>query len=196
VSGPFKFAGFTVGQSIRSRDFEDRAGRGPCFIEGAITMVCEPGSQRFPYAHYLIRITRDHWNGRDMRTSDRIGQECAVPMEQDFHDYDNRVMLAPNSLFDVWSPDTVAECLPGVPSELYRRIWNDIVPQYDGKPRSEVPDDFDTRCLALYWEQFTAEERATLNALAEAEDKRNAPPADEDEADHARAWYDTSAELR
>ena len=104
--------------------------------------------------------------------------------------------IAPHSLFNVWSPDTVAECLEGVPSELYRRIWNDIVPQYDGKPRSEVPDDFDTRCLALYWEQFTDAERATLNALAEAEDARSAPPADEDGPDDNARWYDTSAELR
>jgi hypothetical protein len=193
VSGPLKFAGFTVGQVIRARDFEDRAGRGPCFIEGRITAVHAEGRTDAPYAHYCVGVARDVYNGRPMHPG-RTGQVVRVPFETSL-DYDGRVMLTPNSLFDVWSPDTVAECLEGVSRELYRRLWA-IVPQYDGEPRSEVPDDFDRRCVARFWDQFTDAERAELNRLAEAEDARNAPPADEDERDHARDWYDTSAELR
>jgi len=71
-----------------------------------------------------------------------------------------------NSLFDVWSPDEVAECL-GVPEGLYIKIWNELVPLYDDQERSEVPDDFDRRCLSKYWNKFTKEEKLILNNLAE-----------------------------
>lgn len=80
-------------------------------------------------------------------------------------------MPTPNDLFDVWSPDQVAECLDGVPTELYSKIWNEIVPLYDGQERSEVPDDFGKRCLKNYWDKFTEEEQNQLNAAAEAHDK-------------------------
>jgi hypothetical protein len=74
----------------------------------------------------------------------------------------------PHGLFDVWSPDTCAECLDGMSVELYKKIWNDIVPLYEDQPRSEVPDDFDRRCVAKFWDKFTDAERAELNRLAAA----------------------------
>ena len=74
--------------------------------------------------------------------------------------------LKPHGLFSVWSPDEVAEALEGVGPEIYRKIWNEIVPIYDKWPRSEVPDDFSKRCLAKWWYKFDPEEQAMLNMLA------------------------------
>lgn len=73
--------------------------------------------------------------------------------------------IRPHGLFTVWSPDQVAECIDGIPQELYVRLW-DIVPEYDDKPRSEVPDDFEERCLARWWDRFTEGEQLLLNDLA------------------------------
>lgn len=72
----------------------------------------------------------------------------------------------PHPLFSVWSPDQVAECLEGVPQELYGKIWNEIVPLYANQPHSEVPDDFSRRCLKKYWTKFTLKEQIALNILA------------------------------
>lgn len=77
--------------------------------------------------------------------------------------------IKPHGLFQVWSPDEVAECLVVSP-ELYAKIWNELVPIYDKWPRSEVPDDFSKRCLAKWWYKFTPEEQAALNKAAEKED--------------------------
>lgn len=76
--------------------------------------------------------------------------------------------IKPHALFEVWSPDEVAECLDGIGNtSIYSKIWNEIVPLYDGKPRSEVNDDFDRRCLKKYWNKFTDEEKLLLNSCAE-----------------------------
>jgi hypothetical protein len=80
--------------------------------------------------------------------------------------------IKPHSLFNVWSPDEAAECLPGIGNtDLYTKIWRDIVPLYDGQPRSEVPDDFGNRCLKKYWNKFTDEEKVRLNEAAEAQER-------------------------
>jgi len=76
-----------------------------------------------------------------------------------------------HGLFEVWSPDEVAECLEGIPADLYKKLWS-IVSEYDSLPRSEVPDDFGSRCLAKWWGKFTAEEQTNLNAAACAEEAR------------------------
>lgn len=74
--------------------------------------------------------------------------------------------IVPNSLFRVWSPDEVAECLDGVPQALYSRLW-EFVAEYEDQPRSEVPDDFGRRCLARFWGKLTVDEQTQLNTLAE-----------------------------
>jgi len=82
--------------------------------------------------------------------------------------------IKPHSLFSVWSPDEVAECLNGIGnSPLYSKIWNEIVPLYKGKPRSDVPDDFDRRCLKKYWSKFTNEEKLRLNECAEKQNEQH-----------------------
>jgi len=83
--------------------------------------------------------------------------------------------VKPHALFQVWSPDEVAECLEGIGNTgIYEKIWNKIVPIYDKWPKSEVPDDFSRRCLAKWWDLFTYEERIKLNAAAALHDQKNA----------------------
>jgi len=74
-----------------------------------------------------------------------------------------------NGLFDVWSPDQVVECLDGVTDEIYTFIWNEIVPLYAKKKRSEWNDDFGNRCLKKYWSKIPDEFKVILNACAEKE---------------------------
>lgn len=74
-------------------------------------------------------------------------------------------MIEPNSLFHVWSPDEVAECLNGVGSDLYAALWQ-MVRHYDGSAQSEVPDDFGDRCLANWWDELTPDQQQLLNELA------------------------------
>ena len=75
-------------------------------------------------------------------------------------------MTIPHHLFHVWSPDEVAECLEGVGiGPIYNQLW-DLVAEYDKKPRSEVNDDFDDRCLAKFWDKLPEETQNHLNACA------------------------------
>jgi hypothetical protein len=72
-----------------------------------------------------------------------------------------------NPLFDVWSPDEVAECLGGVGHDLYRRLWElvELVP-----PNGETPDTCFERALSKVWDKLDAYEQAELNRLAEAQE--------------------------
>ena len=88
-----KFEGFQVGQLIRAQDFEPRAGRGECAVEGRIESVIRLGCAQFPAAHYVIRCTRDVWDGQDMQADhSRVGQQVFVPMES-MLDWDGRVSI-------------------------------------------------------------------------------------------------------
>lgn len=78
--------------------------------------------------------------------------------------------MKPHSLFSVWSPDEVAECLEGIGnSPVYARLW-ELVRHYSGKPRSEVPDDFDDRALKNWWHELSLEDQQFLNKKAEEQD--------------------------
>ena len=88
----YKFEGFRVGNIINAEDFESRPGRGDCFVEGKILAVVRDGSPQHPYAHYLILVDRDVWDGKRVPTDSRIGQTVAVPMESSM-DWDERVTL-------------------------------------------------------------------------------------------------------
>ena len=196
MSGPLKFAGFVVGQVIRARDFEDRAARGPVFYEGRITAVRKAGeSFGADYDHYVIQPTRHVIDGRVQTfEGDDVRDRVRVPHETSM-DFDNRVMLVPNSLFELWTADTVAECLAGVPMDLYRRLWNDVLP-HNATPYDAEREALDgTNCLADLWHLLTPAEQTTLNACAAKLDAENEPERPEDGPDESRAWYDTSAEL-
>ncbi len=74
-------------------------------------------------------------------------------------------MAEAHSLFDVWSPDEAAECLPGLSDSTCSALW-DLVAEYDDRPRSEVPDDFGSRCLSLWWDRLTEAQQEEVNAAA------------------------------
>jgi hypothetical protein len=76
-------------------------------------------------------------------------------------------MIAPHALFQVWSPDQVAEALDGVDKVAYRELWK-LVPLYDELPRSEVGDDFEDRALAKFWDRLDEATQFHLNEVAKA----------------------------
>jgi len=89
-----RYEGFTVGQRIRALDFAPREGRGACAIEGPITHVFRDGSPGHQYAHYVVAVERDIWQGHDVEPAhSRVGTPFCVPMESSL-DYDGRVTFA------------------------------------------------------------------------------------------------------
>lgn len=77
--------------------------------------------------------------------------------------------MTPNSLFTVWSPDEVAECLPGVGVEgLYARLW-ELVELVPG--RGETPDTCFERALSKVWKRLSHDDQFELNRLAAEYDK-------------------------
>ena len=79
-------------------------------------------------------------------------------------------MIKPHTLFNYWSADEVAECLDGVPNELYHILWSitKVVSNTPGLDYREVPDSFD-HCLGRPgngWEKLAGEHQLLLNSLA------------------------------
>lgn len=76
----------------------------------------------------------------------------------------------PHSIFQVWTPDTVAECMNGVfsaPNGLYAKLWS-LVPAkrpYDIEDNGPA-DVVGIGSVAKNWESFSAEEAILLNDLA------------------------------
>lgn len=78
--------------------------------------------------------------------------------------------MKPATLFTVWTPDEVAECLEGVGNTaLYTKLWS-FVPDYK-KFDNEGPPDPGTNALSDFWRRLTPTEQALLNILAERQDK-------------------------
>jgi hypothetical protein len=69
-------------------------------------------------------------------------------------------------LFHVWSPDEVAECLPGVTPEEYEVLWGHVADL--PKNTSEVPDSFADRALERVWDKLPPSMRRHLFDLAVA----------------------------
>lgn len=78
-----------------------------------------------------------------------------------------RTKIQPETIFNVWSPDSVAECLSGIPESIYKKIWNEIVTLY---PTTHCDDwieySDDDKSLSEYWDMFTDAEKEVLNDLA------------------------------
>jgi hypothetical protein len=70
-----------------------------------------------------------------------------------------------HELFKSWSPDEVAECLPGVTSEDYDILWG-LVHLVPGP--GETPDTCFDRALAKVWRKVPEDSRQRLNRLAAA----------------------------
>lgn len=76
-------------------------------------------------------------------------------------------MTTPDYLYEVWSPDDVAECMDGVNATLYARLWSlvPLLPRMSAD--DETPDCRFKRALAHVWHHLTPVEQAELNMLAE-----------------------------
>jgi hypothetical protein len=85
-----KYEGFKVGQTIRSQDFEGHGSR--CYIEGPIVEVHPTARNARRYAHYVIRITADCWDGRRVDQGGRVGDIGYVAMESTL-EWEGRVTL-------------------------------------------------------------------------------------------------------
>ena len=75
----------------------------------------------------------------------------------------------PHELFSYNRADEIAECWGGIPEELYRKLWNDIVPLQKKIPNLEDSGPHDHvgyENLAAHWSVLTETEQALLNALA------------------------------
>ena len=70
--------------------------------------------------------------------------------------------IEPHSLFQIWRPDEVAECLDGVPDEIYRELWA-LVRHYEGTDPLVRDGSY---CLATWWDELFPEDQAILNNLA------------------------------
>jgi hypothetical protein len=81
-------------------------------------------------------------------------------------------MVEPHGAFEVLRPDEVAECWDGVEEVdgLYGALWA-LVRHYDGKPRSEVNDDFSDRALSNWWGELSESHQTELNRLAAINDE-------------------------
>lgn len=63
-------------------------------------------------------------------------------------------------LLSYWTVDEVAECIDGIGSDIYRKLWSFITPETDGEnaPLAKVA-----------WETFTEEEKTKLAAAVNKE---------------------------
>jgi hypothetical protein len=80
--------------------------------------------------------------------------------------------MKPNNAFEYIRADEVAECWEGVSKDLYRALWNKIVPHQKPIPNLEdsgPADHVGHENLASHWYRLTEEEQAELNKLAEAQ---------------------------
>ena len=62
-------------------------------------------------------------------------------------------MINPHRFTSFTTPDTFAECEEGVTTELYSRIWNDVMPAMSG------------RTLKDAWSLFTSAEQEIINNI-------------------------------
>lgn len=80
----------------------------------------------------------------------------------------------PDLLFEIWTPDTVAECLVGGSDPaLYEKLWG-MVEDYPDKrspEEMETPDAEQSNNLAQFWGRLTREQQTLLNELAEKADE-------------------------
>lgn len=81
----------------------------------------------------------------------------------------------PHDIFRTTRADEVAECWEGVSDELYRALWNKIVPHQKAIPNLEDSGPHDHvghENLAAHWDKLTPEEQEQLNVLAGKEEEK------------------------
>lgn len=86
----WKFEGFEIGQTIRAQHFERQGNR--CYFEGPIMEVHPTGRNARGYAHYVIRITAECWDGNRTNEGGQVGNIGYIAMESS-SDWEGRVVL-------------------------------------------------------------------------------------------------------
>ena len=94
--------------------------------------------------------------------------------EEDYGNYVEEKMsseIKPHGLFEIWAPDTVAECMEGVlKAGLYERLWELVEEAYGDQEDPETPDTHYGHVfgndLAKVWHRLTDDEKTKLNELA------------------------------
>lgn len=79
----------------------------------------------------------------------------------------------PHLLLELNRPDEVAECFAGVSDDLYRYLWNELLPLAEPIPCIEdcgPADVIGIGSVASLWDRIPEDRRAQLNAAAELED--------------------------
>lgn len=86
-------------------------------------------------------------------------------------------MIKPDSVFDVITPDQVAETWDGIygSGNLYEKLW-ECVKYYDNSYRENIedigPNDvIGINCLSEFWDRFSQEHQLKLNELAKEMEK-------------------------
>jgi len=85
-----------VGDVIRAYDFKPMVGRSDCFVEGE---VLERSNTKNGYQAYMIRVTRDVFDGKEFNEvaykeveKHRVGDIVYVPWRVSFMEYPGRVI--------------------------------------------------------------------------------------------------------
>ena len=71
--------------------------------------------------------------------------------------------MKPDSLFRLWTPDQVAECLP-VSTATYKALWQIV--EDNPRPFCETPDGLFSYSLSKYWKKLDAASQADCNRAA------------------------------
>ena len=72
-------------------------------------------------------------------------------------------------LAKTWSPDAVAECLDNISTDLYKRLWNEILPVYI--ERADYPNPYPGEYVdqtVHYWDLLTPAEQTEINDAYQA----------------------------
>lgn len=123
-------------------------------------------SLTFPIGQKVLASYAFFWHAKKKKTE--IWINASRPIGQKRAD-----MPKPHDQFRYMRADEVAECWDGVPSDLYARLWNDIVPLQAEIPNLEDSgphDHIGHENLAAHWHILSEADQTLLNALAVAQD--------------------------
>jgi hypothetical protein len=76
-------------------------------------------------------------------------------------------VASPHSLFGIFTPSEIAECIDGLEETLYNKLWS-LHPEYSDIPR----ENFDACAASNWWHRFSEEEQGVLNTAIAAFEAR------------------------
>ena len=79
--------------------------------------------------------------------------------------------IQPHDLFTYFRPDEVAECFEGTTAAgLIGPLWDCVDSYTSPSPEESEEPCVGEDCVADFWDRFTPEQQAALNAIAVAHD--------------------------